>query len=194
MDVFVDTFNIRVIPDTSAELAEFKAGKLDWTGLTAFPTERKQMQADPRFDVQTYLAAGMTFMFFNLRRPFVGGENNFIYLDATGFEEYTKGIAIRKAICYAIDRDEMNQVIHDGEYLIAHSVLYPFTSFYYYNDIIKYNYDIWAAFEWLGAAGYTVPTKPITTTVITTTTPFPVFGIIAAIGAATAVALYRKRK
>ncbi len=202
-DLDFDTFIIRVIPDSSAELAEFKAGKLDWTGLTAFPAERKQMQADPRFDVQTFITSSMTFMFFNLRRPFVGGSDNFDYLDTVGKEEYTVGIAVRKAICYAIDRAEMNQVLHDGEYLIAHSVLYPSTAFYYYNDIIKYNYDIRSAFEWLGAAGYPVPdlppeTTPVTSTpsipVETTPTPFPLFGVIAAIGAASAIAFYRRRK
>ncbi|MBY8999732.1 MAG: hypothetical protein KGD64_02350 [Candidatus Heimdallarchaeota archaeon] len=184
-DLDIETFNVRVIPDISAELAEFKAGKLDWTGMTAFPSERKQMQADPRFEVQSFLAASMTFMFYNLRRPFVGGESNFVYLSATGKELYTKGAAVRKAMNYAIDRDEINQVIHDGEYLLSHSVIYPFTAYYYYNDIVKYNRDLDAAVEWLAAAGYSVTTDP---------TPVPIFGILAAIGAAAFVALLRKKK
>jgi ABC-type transport system substrate-binding protein len=184
MTPFVETFNVRVIPDLSSSLAEFKAGKLDWEGLTTFPAERKQMQADPRFEVQSFITAAYTFMFFNLRRPFVGGANNFIQLDEPGKEAYNRGVAVRKAICYAVDREEMNNVIHDGEYLIAHSVLYPFTAYYYYNDIIKYNYDLDAAFEWLAAAGYEV----------TTSAPFPVMGIIAAIGAAALLASYRRRK
>ncbi len=184
-DLDIETFNVRVIPDISAELAEFKAGKLDWTGLTAFPSERKQMQADPRFEVQSFLTASFTFMFMNLRRPFVGGVDNFEYLTAPGKQEYTKGCAVRKAINYAVDRDEINQVIHDGEYLISHSVIYPFTAYYYYNDIIKYNRDLDAAVEWLTAAGYeiTIPGVPV-----------PLFGILAAIGAAAFVALYRKKK
>ncbi len=194
-DLDLDTINIRVIPDTSAELAEFKAGKLDWTGLTEFPAERKQMQADPRFEVQTFVSASMGYMFYNLKRPFVGGADNFIYLDAPGKEEYTKGVAVRKAMNYAIDRDEMNQVLHDGEYLICQSVLYPFTAYYYYNDIIKYNYDLYASFEWLDAAGYPTGELPPTTTGGTTEdTPFPVFALIAAIGAAASIAFYRRRK
>ncbi|MHA1199557.1 MAG: ABC transporter substrate-binding protein [Candidatus Heimdallarchaeaceae archaeon] len=196
-DLDIGEINIRVIPDTSAELAEFKAGKLDWTGLTAFPAERKQMQADPRFDVQTFVTASFTFMFYNLRRPFLGGSDNFVYLDAVGKEEYTKAVAVRKAMNYAIDRDEMNQVLHDGEYLVAHSVLYPFTAYYYYNDIVKYNYDLCAAMEWLIAAGYPGAECDPEVTVTTTEpepTPFPVVGIIAAIGAAASIAFYRKRK
>ena len=194
-DLDIDTINIRVIPDTSAELAEFKAGKLDWTGLTEFPAERKQMQADPRFEVQTFVSASMGYMFYNLKRPFVGGADNFVFLDAPGKEEYTKGVAVRKAMNYAIDREEMNQVLHDGEYLICQSVLYPFTAYYYYNDIIKYNYDLYASFEWLDAAGYPTGELPPTTTGGTTEdTPFPVFALIAAIGAAASIAFYRRRK
>jgi ABC-type transport system substrate-binding protein len=192
-DLDIGTINIRVIPDTSAELAEFKAGKLDWTGLTAWPAERKQMQADPRFDVQTFVRGYILFMFYNLQRPFVGGADNYVYLDAAGKEEYTKGAAVRKAMNYAVDREEMNQVLHDGEYLICHSVLYPSTAYYYYNDIVKYNYDLWSAMDWLIAAGY--PGEyPNTDPTTTDGTPFPVVGIIAAIGAAAAIVFYRKRK
>lgn len=190
----IGQINIRVIPDTSAELAEFKAGKLDWTGLTAWPAERKQMQADPRFDVQTFVTGYITFMFYNLKRPFVGGADNYEYLDAVGKEEYTKGSAVRKAMNYAIDRDEMNQVLHDGEYLIAHSVLYPFTAYYYYNDIVKYNYDLFAAQTWLADAGYIAYPVSTTTDVDTTPTPFPIVGIFAAIGAAAAILFYRRRR
>lgn len=123
-------------------------------------------------------------MFYNLRRPFIGGVDNFEYLNVAGKEEYTKGVAVRKAINYAINRDEMNTVLHDGEDWVAHSVVYPSQAFYYYNDIVKYNYDVDASFEWLEAAGYPIPER----------TPFPVFGIIAAIGAAAFIAFFRKRK
>ncbi len=184
-DLDIETFNVRVIPDISAELAEFKAGKLDLTGLTAFPSDRKQMQADTRFEVQSFLSASFTFLFYNLRRPFVGGVDNFEWLSDVGKEEYTKGVAVRKAMNYAIDRDEINQVIHDGEYLLSHSIIYPFTAYYYYNDIIKYNRDLDAAVEWLAAAGYVIETDP---------SSVPIFGILAAIGAAAFVALYRKKK
>ena len=184
MTPFVKNINIRVIPDTSAELAEFKAGKLDIAGLGQFPAERKQMQADAKFQVQTFVGSSLTFMFYNLRRPFIGGVDNFDYLDEAGKEEYTVGVAVRKAINYAINRDEINAVIHDGEYQVAHSVVYPSQAYYYYNDIVKYNYDVDASFEWLEAAGYDIPEG----------TPFPVFGLIAALGAAAFIAYYRKRK
>ncbi len=184
-DLDIETFNVRVISDISADLAEFKAGKLDWTSLTAFPSERKQMQADPRFEVQSFVGASMTFMFINMRRPFIGGVDNFKYLTVPGKEEYTKAVAVRKAMCYAVDRDEINQVIHDGEYLISHSVIYPYTAYYYYNDILKYNRDLGAAVEWLNAAGY----FPDITEV-----HVPLFGILAAIGAASFIVFFKRKK
>ncbi|MCE7741714.1 MAG: hypothetical protein GOP50_04590 [Candidatus Heimdallarchaeota archaeon] len=152
LEPFVNNINIRVIPDSSAELAEFRAGKLDFVRLTEFKTERKQMQADPRYNVQTYLTGAMTFLAFNMRRNFLGGPANHIFLTEPGLEEYTAGIALRKAICYAIDRETINQALFDGEETICHSPIYPIMSFYLYNDIIKYNYDLEAAKEWFNRA------------------------------------------
>ncbi|MCG3221163.1 MAG: hypothetical protein H7641_07250, partial [Candidatus Heimdallarchaeota archaeon] len=153
---YVETVNTRVIPDDSASLVEFKAGKLDILGVTAFPVERKEMQADPRFEVQTEIQDWYLFIFYNLQRPFVGGAPNFEFLDVPGKEEYTKGVAVRKAMNYAVDREEMNQVLHDGEYTLCHNPMYLYTAFYYYDDVIKYNRDLDAAKEWLGYAGYSL--------------------------------------
>ncbi|MHA1686711.1 MAG: ABC transporter substrate-binding protein, partial [Candidatus Heimdallarchaeaceae archaeon] len=182
-DLDIDTIIIRVIPDETSALAEFKAGKLDIMGLTDFPSERKQMQADSRFTVTSRLVGYVSFMGFNLRRPFIGGENNYIFLTESGKTDYTKGVAIRKAICYAIDREEINRVIHDGEFLISDSPIYPIQAFWYYHDVIKYRHNIDAALEWLSAAGVIPePTKGV---------PFPFIG---ALGAVLFVALYRRKK
>ncbi len=182
---FVETVNTRVIPDDSASLAEFKAGKLDILGVTSFPEERKLMQADPRFEVQTEIRDYYLFIFYNLKRPFLGGADNFVFLDAAGKEEYTKGVAVRKAMNYAIDREEMNQVLHDGEYTLCHNPMYLYTAFYYYDDVIKYYKDLDAAIEWLGYAGYSLEVED---------TPYPILGIVAAIGVGAALLLYRKKK
>ncbi len=171
-DLDFDTINVHVIPNEIDQFNEFVEGKLDWCSLEKV---RKWYYNpwDPIFNIQTFITDSMSFLFFNLQRPFIGGADNFIYLDYIGKETYTVGIAVRKAICYAINRDEMNQELHDGEYLVAHSVLYPFTAYYYYNDIIKYNYDLRTAFEWLGATGYLVPDIPIETYPCCTT-PSPI--------------------
>lgn len=158
---FVDTINVHHIP-TEERIGEFKLGSLDLVDLTADPTTRKQMQADSKFSVQSILANSMSFLAFNLNRPFIGGVNNFQYLDEPGKEEYTKGVGIRKAICYAIDRDEINSVLFDGENMISHCPIYPSSSFYYNPYIIKYNHDLGAAREWLSACGVHIPKLKLT--------------------------------
>ncbi|MCE7748914.1 MAG: hypothetical protein GPJ51_10985 [Candidatus Heimdallarchaeota archaeon] len=158
---FVDTINIAHIP-TGERIGEFKLGSLDIVDLTAEPTTRKQLQADPKFSVQSFLADSMSFLAFNLNRPFIGGVNNFQYLNEPGKEEYTKGIGIRKAICYAIDRDEINAVLFDGENMISHCPIYPSSAYYYYHDIIKYNHDLDASREWLHACNIQIPKLKLT--------------------------------
>lgn len=150
----IEKIAIRIIPEEDDSLAWFKAGKLDLMDVTMFPQERKLMQADPRFEVFTGFLSEMSCLAFNLERPFIGGKDNLKFLDEKSKEEYTKALAVRKAICYAIDREEMNQVLHDGEFTLVHSPVVPYFSYYYFDDIIRYDRDLDSAIEWLEAAGY----------------------------------------
>ena len=148
---FVDTVNIRVIPDISAELAEFLAGELDCTGLSMFPSTRKEMQSDTRFIVNTKISNIIELCSINLRRPYLGGEDNFIWANQTFDESYTKALAVRKAISYAIDRNAMNVM----EQINLH---HPFPDTYYsmqYENITRYDYNLEKAWEWMNKAGYT---------------------------------------
>ncbi|MHA1405886.1 MAG: ABC transporter substrate-binding protein [Candidatus Heimdallarchaeaceae archaeon] len=157
---FVETVNIRVIPDASAKLAEFKAGNLDWVSLDTFPEERRNMQDDFTYKVYTTLSNYFSFLAFNLQSPFIGGENNYKYLKVEGKENYTIATAVRKAICYSIDREQMNRDFHNGEYVIAYSCIPPTT--YYYNMFVpKIRYNITLAEEYLRDAGYLKQTKAL---------------------------------
>ncbi len=148
---FVDTVNIRVIPDKSAELAEFLLGELDCAGLSMFTSDRKEMQSDPRFIVHTKKSKNIALCSINLHRPYLGGEDNFIWANQTSDESYTKALAVRKAISYAIDRNEMNLL----ENINLH---HPFPDTYYsmqYENITRYEYNLEKAWEWMNKAGYT---------------------------------------
>lgn len=149
----IEKVKIRDISDDFTSLEEFKAGKLDLMDVTSFKSESVKMQIDDRFEIHDTLSSDMTCLVFNLDRPFIGGADNYVFMDTPGKEEYTKGVAIRKAICYAIDREEMNEILHDGDYIISHNPIPPFFSFYYYDNIIKYYRDLDAAYEWLRASG-----------------------------------------
>ncbi|MHA1447785.1 MAG: hypothetical protein ACTSSN_13910, partial [Candidatus Heimdallarchaeaceae archaeon] len=89
MDLAVETLNIRVIPDRYALLDEFKGGKLDLLDLTPFIEEREDFWRDGRWEVQSCTREFMSYLGFNLRRPAIGGEDNFIYLTESGKENYT---------------------------------------------------------------------------------------------------------
>jgi len=156
-DLDIETVKVRVIPDISAELAEFLGGKLDIANmLYAFPAERKQMQADARFEVQSKLNFGFSFLAFNMQRDFIGGPDNNEWINGTDMGNYTKACAVRKAMCYAIDRDEINQVLHDGEYLVNHQPM-PSSATTYGVFPIQYGNDLDLAWEWMVAAGYERP-------------------------------------
>jgi ABC-type transport system substrate-binding protein len=160
-DLDIETINVHIIPDSSAELAEFKAGRLDLCDLTTFPAERKTMQADPGFEVQCILNYGFNLLAFNMQRPNIGGSSNQEWINGTELGDYTKACAIRKAICYAIDRDEINQVFHNGEYLIKHRPMFPLYTWGYWSFPIKYSRDLDLAWKWMEAAGYERPEESI---------------------------------
>lgn len=82
----------------------------------------------------------------------------------------TRGLALRKAISYAVDRDEINQVIHRGEYTITDWPIYPKMGIWCNPNIIRYNHDLDKAREYMYYAGYDVgytPTTPGFTLIIT---------------------------
>ncbi len=154
---FVERIDVKCIPDLAEALIVFKQGKLDLMDVTQFPAERKLMQADARYQVQTQLSDTVSFLAFNLKRPIIGGPANYIFLDEPGKEEYTKALAVRKAICLSIDREEISQIEHDGEYSIIHE------PFYWYSglggwDSTKYYKNVDAALEWMASAGYLLDT------------------------------------
>ncbi|GAH92759.1 unnamed protein product, partial [marine sediment metagenome] len=54
----------------------------------------------------------MVFLGFNLKRPFIGGADNYEYSMQPGKEEYTHAVDVRKAICYSIDKINIDEQIH----------------------------------------------------------------------------------
>ena len=157
---FVDRINVHIIPYQYDSFEDFKSGLLDiyWS---LFPEERAELQSDIRYIIHSEPANYLCFICFNLQRSFIGGEDNFKFLTEQGKENITKACAVRKAISYAINKNEINEIKHEGKNIIANSVIYPYTSFYYYEDIIKYDCDLDKAREWLIAAGY-IDTEKIT--------------------------------
>jgi ABC-type transport system substrate-binding protein len=90
---------------------------------------------------------------FNLYRENLGKDSNFEYLTEPGKEEYTKALAVRKAIAYAINRERINDELYNGTYFISKGqVSQKYSS--WFSDNSAYEYNLTKAWEWMEAAGY----------------------------------------
>ncbi len=163
---FVDTINIHVFDDLGNAFTSFKSGNLDIFNFNNIDGEYsnlipaiKEMASNTKYNLYSDYLGFADVLLINLKRPFVGGADNYIYLDEPGKEEYTKGLAVRKAICYSIDREIMNREIHSENLEVFHSPILPILDYWYYDYIIKYDKDIHSANEWLLAADYDIKTK-----------------------------------
>jgi ABC-type transport system substrate-binding protein len=182
----LDTWRIRIIPDTQTALLEFEAGKTDLEGVTQFPEKREQMIVDPDFDVQNDTQFYFGFFGYNMRpvRTVIGNPD-----PAPGDASMTVGLAIRKAISYALDRVEINDVIHRGEYTITDHPIYLKMGIWCNPNIIRYNHDLDLAREYMAIAGYEIVDSVST----------PGFGLMIAFASIMAVAsasflIVKKRK
>ena len=80
----------------------------------------------------------------------------------------SRGVALRKAICYAIDRMEMNYVLHGGERSINHWPIYQRMGVWCNPNIIRYDYDPVVAQQYFDLLGFNI-TDPINMTAIIST-------------------------
>ncbi|RLI69747.1 MAG: hypothetical protein DRO63_00230 [Candidatus Gerdarchaeota archaeon] len=158
---------IRIIQDLQNSLLEFEAGKVDIDSVTAFPEKRDQFQADPKYTIQSDTTFSYGFYGYNMRESRQQmGDRRISETNPT----LTRGLALRKAISYAVDRDEINQVIHRGEYTITDWPIYPKMGIWCNPNIIRYNHDLDKAREYMYYAGFDIgytPTTPGFTLIIT---------------------------
>ncbi len=145
---------IRIIPDLQKSLLEFEAGKVDVEGIGWNREKRIEFQEDRNFDVHKKFTYSFSFVAFNIRneRGILGDRD-----PAPRDPLLTKGLAIRKAICHAINREEINQVIHDGDYYIYNTPIYPALGIWCNPDIIVYDYNLKRAKTFMEIAGFDIP-------------------------------------
>jgi len=182
----LNQLRIRIIPDQQTALLEFEAGKVDIEGVTAFPDKRDAYLLDPNFEIQSDTTMSYGFYGYNMRevRPEMGDRTDSV-IDPT----ISKGLALRKAISYAVDRVEINNVIHRGEYTLTDWPIYPKMGIWCNPNIIRYNHDLDKAREFMTKAGYDlgwVQSTPGYTLIITITSLMTV--------ASVALVIVKKRK
>lgn len=135
---YIDRVVYRIIPDTATMFLELKAGGVDWMGLS--PIQYKHQTDDAAFNKNfnkyEYLSDGYSYLGFNME------------------DEKFSDIRVRKAISYAIDKQEIIDVVLLGLGEIATGPYKPGT-WVYNPDVERYDYDPEKARELLAEAGWT---------------------------------------
>ena len=154
----ISTIIIKVVPDESLEKKLFTEGKLDIFYLDKL----FRWDFETYFEIQSSISEDVSCLMFNLKRPFLGGADNYVNSSFLGKEDYSKAATIRKAICYSIDRDEINNNLNEGYYLLQRGLINPIFSNPYWGEIFNYDYNVDSAIEWLTGIRPTTPTPTVT--------------------------------
>jgi len=135
----LDQLRVRQIPDFYGTLVEFEQGKVDIVVVTRDRNQRESYILHPDITVQSKIMYYLGYIGYNMRtaRPEIGNPNPW-----SVNESLTKGLALRKAISYAIDREEINQVVHGGDYGLTDHPIYTAMGVWCNPNIIQYNFDL----------------------------------------------------
>lgn len=134
---YIDKVIYRIIPDMATMFLELKAGGVDWMGLSPIQYERQtdDEKFKRNFKKYKYLANGYSYLGFNLNDP-----------------KFTDK-RVRKAISYAIDKQEIIDIVLLGLGEVATGPYKPGT-WQYNPDVERYEYDPEKANELLSEAGW----------------------------------------
>ncbi|MHA1210974.1 MAG: ABC transporter substrate-binding protein, partial [Candidatus Heimdallarchaeota archaeon] len=150
---------IRIIPNQKSQLLEFEAGEVDLCPVTESYINEMSDQFWQPYSIQSAISSYLNCFVFNMRevRPMIGNRT-ICPNDPT----LTVGLALRKAISYAINKQEMNEIIHGGLWELIHHPISPNMGVWLNPNIIKYDYDLEKAKEYMAKAGYLIDDPPTT--------------------------------
>ena len=135
----LNQLRIRHINDRYLSFAEFEQGRVDIEGASYDRDKRLSYITNPDITVQSKTMFYFGFVGYNMRpvRPVIGNA------EPWGPDpSITKGLAVRKAISYAIDREEINQIVHGGDYTLTDHPIYAAMGVWCNPNIIRYNHDL----------------------------------------------------
>lgn len=147
----INKLKIRTITDTIAAILELELGNLDVISFGGNLGQRDEFLVNPNFSVFEEIQYYYSFLGYNMRenRPHIGSRK-----PAPGKPSITVGLAVRKAISYAIDRHEINNVIFGGEHIIQHYPIYHRMVKWCNPNIIRYDHNLDLAREYMRIAGF----------------------------------------
>ena len=134
----IDRIIQRTIPEMTTMVAELMTGGLDWIYMV--PTDQAEnLEKVPSLNV------------VRAETMRIG----FLQMDVTGRTGDTplKDVRVRKAICYAVDREAIAKNLVGGQSRVVHAACYP-SQFGCIDTLTKYDYDPARAKQLLAEAGY----------------------------------------
>ncbi|NHJ49924.1 MAG: hypothetical protein FK733_19180 [Asgard group archaeon] len=142
---------VRIMDNDSIIFTEFEAGKLDIIDNSDFDN-RVQYGSDSNFEIQSKPDQFFNYYGFNVR------ETRGTPLQSTDpcpfLPSMTKGLAIRKAIAFITNRTELNNEANDDSFVVHDYPTFGTLGDWLDDDIIKYNYNLTKAKEYMMYAGY----------------------------------------
>ena len=135
----LDQLRIKHLSSPYEILAEFEHGRIDIADVSFDHNKRDSYLLNSDFAIQSKIKQYFGFVGYNMRpvRPVVGNA------EPWGPDpSITKGLAVRKAISYAIDREEINQIVHGGDYTLTDHPIYAAMGVWCNPNIIRYNHDL----------------------------------------------------
>lgn len=135
---YLDGLVFRIIPDPSTLFMELRGGGVDWISLTPLQYLKLERERELKrnFQIYRYLAFAYTYVGYNLRDPLF------------------KDKRVRKALCYAIDKEKIVKGALLGQGIPAYGPYKP--DAWFYNPAIEKScpYDPEKALKLLEEAGF----------------------------------------
>jgi len=143
----LNQLRIRINQDDNLAQQEFENGSVDISRISS-----SKPQNDNNYLIQSEIARQLTSIYYNMRpvRDYIGDRT-----PCSNDPSITKGLALRKAMSYAINVEEINDIVHGGE---RHKTDYPIfesQGIWCNPDIIRYDYDLEKARYYMNLAGFT---------------------------------------
>jgi peptide/nickel transport system substrate-binding protein len=139
-NVLIDRVVFLPIPDASVRLANLQSGDLDIVDRPA-PTDLEAIRADTRLELPTVPSLGYQGITINLNNP------------EPRDHPLSADVRVREALDLAIDRNTLNQVVFDGEFIVGNQPVPP-SSPWYIEDYPVPERDVERARQLLSEAGH----------------------------------------
>ncbi|NHJ48521.1 MAG: hypothetical protein FK733_12120 [Asgard group archaeon] len=153
----LDELCIKINEDPITNILEFSIGNIDEVSIANLDDEKEWFINDNNYTTQAFQRNSLVFFGYNLRedRTYIGDRSY-----SSRNPAITRGLALRKAISYAIDRSEINVLFHKNEAEYNDHPIYSTMDIYCSPNINRYYFDLDKALDYHIMADFQVPTTP----------------------------------